>query len=80
MQAQEFYTDYIAREEEIKAAKEELKAALDCFATSNNMTTKGVIKGIKEYKAYLKDAAEYRVTEEDASRLFEAMVGKGEQN
>ena len=77
MQAREFFTDVIAREEQIKEAKEELKAAKDSFAQCNNITTKGLEKAIKEYKQYLKDEAEFRVVSEDADRVFEAMVDSG---
>lgn len=51
MQAREFFTDVIAREEQIKEAKEELKAAKDSFAQCNNITTKGLEKAIKGVQA-----------------------------
>ena len=74
MQAQEFYTDVIAREEQIKEMKDELSAAIDSFARCNDLTTKGINKAIKDYKLFVKNEAEFRVINDDADRMSEAMA------
>lgn len=74
MEAKSFYAEFVEREEAVKDLKEEMKAMLDSFASSNNLTTKGIVKGIKEYKAFLKDQAEFRVTDADADTVFEQLA------
>ena len=73
MQAQEFYTEFISREDQMKALKDEMTAMLESFASSNNLSKKGIKKGIKEYKEYLKDQAEFTVVDHDADKVFEAL-------
>lgn len=74
MQSAEFFAEYCNREEQIKELKDELKLALDSFAASNNLTTKGILKGIKEYKEWLKDKAAFTVTDHDADTIFEPLI------
>lgn len=73
MQAQEFYTEFINREERMKELKDEITAMLDAFASNNNLSKKGIKKGIKEYKEFLKDQAEFTVVDGDADKVFEAL-------
>ena len=75
MEAQAFYTEVIDREEAIAELKAELKEAMDAFCSSNNVTAKGLKKAIREYKEYQKDAAEYQITDADADKIFESLVG-----
>ena len=71
-----FFAEIVRREEEIKALKDELKAALDAFATCNNMTTKGIKRGLKDYKLHLKSEAQFQVESHDADVLFEKLVAE----
>lgn len=72
--AKEFFAEVVRREDEIKALKDELKDAMDAFATCNNLTTKGIKRGIKDYKLHLKNEAIARVEFADADTLFESLV------
>lgn len=74
MQAQEFVSEIIRREEEIKNLRIEMKAAIDAFSHNNQLAPKGVKKAIADYKKYLKDRAEFTVVEHDSDKVFEAMV------
>ncbi len=73
MHAHEFYTEFISREEQVQELKDEMTAMLDSFASSNNLSKKGIKKGIKEYKEFLKDQAEFSVVDGDADKVFEAL-------
>lgn len=72
--AKGFYNEIISREEEIAGIKEEIKLAIESFASSNNLNVDGVKKGIKEHKEYLKDSAKFLIVDADADKVFEAMA------
>jgi hypothetical protein len=74
MEAQAFFSEFVAREEQVAELKAEMKDMLDAFAASNNLTSKGIAKGVKEYKEFLKDKALFTVTDNDADRIFEALA------
>jgi hypothetical protein len=72
--AKAFFAEVADRETQISELKAELKEAIDSYATCNNMTSKGIKKGLKEYKDFLKSEAEFRVTDSDADNLFEQLA------
>lgn len=74
MDAKTFYAEVVNREEQIAELKTELKAMFDAFASSTNLTTKGIQKGLKEFKSFQKNEAEYRVTDADADLIFENLA------
>lgn len=74
MDAHSLFEAIIRNENDIKGLREENKAMVDSFASSNNMTSKGILKGLKEYRAWKKDQAQFRVEEADACKLFESLA------
>lgn len=70
----EFYDEIINREEEIAGIKEEMKLAIETFASAHNLSVDGLKKGIKERKEFLKDSAKFLITDADADKVFEAMA------
>lgn len=74
MNAKQFYSEIISREETMKEIKDEIQDAIECFASSHNLTVDGVKKAIKEYKTYLKDQAKYLMTDRDAETVFNSMA------
>lgn len=72
-EAAEFYDSIIAREDDITEIKDEIKAAVEAFASSNGVTPEGVARAIKDRKAFLKDKAKFLITDRDAEKIFDLM-------
>ena len=70
-EAAEFYDSMIEYEDTIKAVKDEVKASIEAFASSNGVTVKGVIRAIKDRKEFLKDKAEFLLISSDSDKVFD---------
>lgn len=66
-----FYDSMIEKEKEITEIKDEVTKAIAAFASSNDVTSDGVLRAIKDRKAFLKDKAKFLITERDSSKVFE---------
>lgn len=70
-EAAEFYDSMIDYETTVAAIKLEVKDAIAAFASSNGVTTKGVVRAIKDRKEFLKDKAEFLVISADSDKVFD---------
>ena len=66
-----FYDSMIEKEKEITEIKDEVTKAVAAFASSNEVTADGVVRAIKDRKAFLKDKAKFLITERDSGKVFE---------
>lgn len=74
--ARAFYAEILIKEKEVEELKTEIEAAIESFASSNNLAPKGIKKSIKEFKEYEKNKARFLVIDGDADKLFEALAGE----
>lgn len=61
-------------EEEITEIKGNITEAIEKYAAAKGVTVEGVKKGIKEYRAYVKDQGKYTITDLEAAKLLEALT------